>query len=73
MAPLFESGAIWAPTKKFAEEVIEECAAFPFGDHDDYVDSTTQALMRYRQGYHVTLRDDFKDDEKVETAGRVYY
>ena len=54
VAPLFESGAIWAPNKKFAEEVIEECAAFPFGDNDDYVDSTTQALMRYRQGYFVS-------------------
>ena len=74
VAPLFESGAIWAPNKKFAEEVIEECAAFPFGDNDDYVDSTTQALMRYRQGYYVSLKDDFKDD-KTEHAqlGREYY
>ena len=45
VAPLFESGMIWAPEQKFAEEVIEECAAFPYGDHDDLVDSTTQALM----------------------------
>jgi len=73
VAPLFESGAIWAPNKKFAEEVIEECAAFPFGDNDDYVDSTTQALMRYRQGYFVSLRDDYEDDEKVNVAGREYY
>ena len=50
VAPLFESGMIWAPTQKFAEEVIEECAAFPFGDHDDLVDSMTQAVMRFRQG-----------------------
>jgi len=34
-APLFESGMVWAPDQKFAEEVIEECAAFPHGDHDD--------------------------------------
>ena len=39
VAPLFESGMIWAPEQKFAEEVIEECAAFPNGDHDDLVDS----------------------------------
>jgi predicted phage terminase large subunit-like protein len=50
VAPLFESGQIWAPEAAFAEEVIEECAAFPFGDHDDLVDSMTQALMRFRQG-----------------------
>jgi len=74
VAPLFESGAIWAPTKKFAEEVIEECAAFPFGDHDDYVDSTTQALMRYRQGYFVALKDDYEDEESVKIGtGREYY
>ena len=73
VAPLFESGAIWAPNKKFAEEVIEECAAFPFGDNDDYVDSTTQALMRYRQGYFVGLEDDYKDEEKIKVGGREYY
>ena len=73
VAPLFESGAIWAPNKKFAEEVIEECAAFPFGDNDDYVDSTTQALMRYRQGYFVGLEDDFEDEEKLKVEGREYY
>ena len=73
VAPLFESGAIWAPNKKFAEDVIEECAAFPFGDNDDYVDSTTQALMRYRQGYFVSLDDDFEDEEKLKVGGREYY
>ena len=73
VAPLFESGAIWAPNKKFADEVIEECAAFPFGDNDDYVDSTTQALMRYRQGYFVGLDDDYKDEEKIKVGGREYY
>jgi predicted phage terminase large subunit-like protein len=38
VAPLFESGMIWAPEQKFADDVIEECAAFPYGDHDDLVD-----------------------------------
>jgi predicted phage terminase large subunit-like protein len=74
VAPLFESGAIWAPNKKFAEEVIEECAAFPFGDNDDYVDSTTQAIMRYRQGYFVALKDDYEDEKSTTIgAGREYY
>ena len=44
VSPLFESGQIWAPDEKFAEEVIEECAAFPYGDHDDLVDSMTCLL-----------------------------
>ena len=73
VAPLFESGVIWAPKKSFAEEVIEECAAFPFGDHDDYVDSMTQALMRYRQGYYVELDDDLKDMPKDKIGEREYY
>jgi len=73
VAPLFESGTVWVPSdRRWAEEVIEECAAFPFGDHDDYVDSMTQALMRYRQGYYVELKDDFKDEPTNEQR-REYY
>jgi predicted phage terminase large subunit-like protein len=74
VAPIFESGAVYAPLdRRWAEEVIEECAAFPFGDYDDYVDSTTQALMRYRQGYYVELKDDFADEERVRDNRRKYY
>ena len=73
VAPLFEAGTVWVPSdRRWAEEVIEECAAFPFGDHDDYVDSMTQALMRYRQGYYVELKDDFKD-EPTDNGRREYY
>ena len=73
VAPLFEAGTVWVPSdRRWAEEVIEECAAFPFGDHDDYVDSMTQALMRYRQGYYVELKDDFKD-EPTNNGRREYY
>ena len=72
VAPLFESGIIWAPEQKFAEEVIEECAAFPFGDHDDLVDSTTQAIMRFRQGGLLTHPEDYVDEIK-EQKKKVYY
>ena len=72
VAPLFESGMIWAPEQEFAEEVIEECAAFPFGDHDDLVDSTTQAIMRFRQGGFVLHPDDEKD-EVLPQRKRNYY
>ena len=72
VAPLFESGIIWAPEQKFAEEVIEECAAFPYGDHDDLVDSTTQAIMRFRQGGFLPHPEDYKD-EKREPSKREYY
>ncbi len=72
VAPLFESGMIWAPDEKFAEEVIEECASFPYGDHDDLVDSTTQAIMRFRQGGFVNLPDDYKEDP-LPRIDREYY
>ena len=71
-APLFESGMIWAPEQKFAEEVIEECAAFPYGDNDDLVDSTTQAVMRFRQGGFLAHPEDYKED-KVDHTDRTYY
>ena len=72
VAPLFESGMIWAPEQKFADEVIEECAAFPYGDHDDLVDSTTQALMRFRQGGFVQHPEDY-EDEPLNVRKREYY
>ncbi len=71
-APLFESGMIWAPDQKFAEEVIEECAAFPHGDHDDLVDSMTMAVMRFRQGGLIKHPEDYKE-EKSAPRKRIYY
>ena len=73
VAPLFESGNIWAPlSKQFAQEVIEECAAFPYGDHDDLVDSTTQAVMRFRQGGLLMHPEDY-EDEKSPPKNYKYY
>ncbi len=71
-APVFESGMVWAPETKFAEEVIEECAAFPHGDNDDLVDSMTQAVMRFRQGGLIQHPEDYKD-EKQEPRKMDYY
>ena len=71
-APVFESGMVWAPETKFAEEVIEECAAFPHGDNDDLVDSMTQAVMRFRQGGLIQHPEDYKD-EKQGPRKMVYY
>ena len=73
VSPMFESGLIWAPKEmEFAQEVIEECAAFPYGDHDDLVDSMTQALMRFRQGGLINHPEDYID-EPVEPKQRTYY
>jgi predicted phage terminase large subunit-like protein len=72
VAPLFESGQVWATDDKFAEEVIEECAAFPYGDHDDLVDSMTQAVMRFRQGGFIEHPED-EQDSPLPQQRRVYY
>jgi len=72
VAPLFESGKIWAPDLKFAEEVIEECAAFPYGDHDDLVDSMTQAVMRFRQGGFIEHPEDEKDQDLPQPVKEYY-
>ena len=72
VSPMFESGMIWAPDEEFADEVIEECASFPYGDHDDLVDSTTQAIMRFRQAGFVKLPDDYEEDPLPQTD-REYY
>jgi|TARA_R100000084_G_scaffold108998_1_gene73479 predicted phage terminase large subunit-like protein len=74
VAPVFEAGQVWVPDERWAQEVIEECAAFPFGDNDDYVDSTTQAVLRFRQGNFVTLPDDYWEEPTVpDYAGEERY
>ena len=72
-SPVFESGMVFYPDgAHFAEEVIEECAAFPFAQHDDYVDSTTQAVLRYRQGNFVSTYMDESEGMKIEREYKYY-
>ena len=59
---LFASGKVWAPPRRWADEVIEEMASFPNSDHDDLVDSSTQALIRFRQGGFLRLPSDEPDE-----------
>lgn len=58
VSDLFSSGIVWAPPNRWAQEVIEECNDFPSGSHDDLVDSTTLALLRFRQGGFLKLPSD---------------
>jgi predicted phage terminase large subunit-like protein len=62
VSDLFASGRVWAPATHWAEEVIDEVASFPGGEHDDYVDSTSLALMRFRKGGYVTTELDAEDE-----------
>ena len=72
-SPVFESGMVYAPDTRWAEEVIEECASFPAGEHDDLVDSTTQALLRFRQGGWIRSSMDEWDDEPSYRRPVEYY
>jgi predicted phage terminase large subunit-like protein len=73
VADLFSSGKVWAPDTRWAREVIEEIASFPVGEHDDFVDTTTQALLRYRQGGFISLETDEKDDLTYKYRRRAAY
>jgi predicted phage terminase large subunit-like protein len=72
VADIFASGMVWVPNTNWAEELIEEVASFPAGDHDDLVDSMTQALLRYRKGGFIRLASD-EEDEPVYKQKRSYY
>ena len=73
-APVFESGMVWCPDTRWAEEVIEECASFPNGEHDDLADSMTQAILRFRQGSFIRTRSDYEDDDLATyRRSREYY
>jgi len=73
VSPLFEAGMVWVPDETWADELVEEVAAFPNGEFDDLVDSMTQALMRYRQGNFVQLPTDDWEDGENSAKVSVYY
>ena len=73
VAPMLEAGMVWCPDTDWAEELVEECASFPKGDHDDMVDSTTQALMRFRAGNFVSLHMDEADEPTEPAVVPEYY
>ena len=73
VSPIFESGKVWYPDEKFADEVIEEVASFPNGDHDDYCDSMTMALLRFRQGGFISLQGEDEPEDWFPRGAREYY
>ena len=62
VADIFASGRVWAPASRWAEEVIDEVAEFPAGRNDDYVDTVSMALHRFRRGGYVTTNLDEPED-----------
>ena len=64
VSDLFASGIVWAPDRRWAKEVIEECNDFPSGTNDDLVDATTLALLRFRKGGFISLPSDEPDEQR---------
>lgn len=65
-SPIFKDGFVWLPESKknpgqpmtWTDELLDEITMFPRAEHDDYVDTVTQAINYLRdQGY---LRSDLK-------------
>jgi len=73
VSDLFASGMVWVPNTSWAEELVEEVASFPSGEHDDMVDSMSQALIRYRRGGFIRLDSDEPDEVKYFRRKREYY
>jgi predicted phage terminase large subunit-like protein len=73
VSDIFQSGMVFVPPTRWAEEVIEEVADFPFGRHDDLVDSTSQALLRFRRGGFIKLPGEDEEEEKRPLIKADYY
>ena len=75
IADIFASGKVWAPEKRWAEEVIDEVASFPAGRNDDLVDCVSLALARFRSGGFIGTAMDKEYDGEWTFRGRkaAYY
>lgn len=74
VSDIFESGMVWYPAGiRWAEELVEQVAAFPASTHDDMVDATSMALSRFRQGGFIRLPSDYEDEDSQRIVNRNYY
>lgn len=73
VADIFASGHVWVPETRWAEELVEEVASFPSGEHDDLVDSMTQALLRFRRGGFIRLASDEADEVRYFRRKKAVY
>lgn len=73
ISDVFASRFVWAPERRFADEVITQCADFPAGDEDDLVDSTVQAMLRFREGGMIRTANDDEEEEVPRRRRRRAY
>jgi phage terminase large subunit-like protein len=70
VAPILSDGVVWAPDRRWASEVIQECAEFPNGEHDDFCDCVQMALMRFRKGGFLSLKTDAREEPEDSMSYR---
>lgn len=82
VSPTFARGRVWMPesserpgyVKDWVEPLLSQLCAFPDTTHDDFVDSTTQALRFLRDSGWLEIdpppEDDYDEDDFVD-SGRV--
>ena len=73
IAPMLQSGLVYVPSDElWVEDIIGDCASFPYGKHDDYVDTCTQAWQLIRDQFLVAHPLDPKyldewDDKPIKS------
>ena len=73
VSDIVRSGMVWYPAgRKWAEEVVEQVAAFPASAHDDLVDCVSMALTRFRNGGFIRLDSD-EQDAPIYRRTAAYY
>ena len=73
VADIVRSNLVWVPRTRWAEELVEELAGFPFMSNDDLVDSTIMALMRFRQGGFIRLPSDEAEEPQYYKSRKSGY
>jgi len=62
----FEQGCVWHMDRNWVQPVIRECAQFPNGEYDDWVDTVTQTMIWLRRTYHLEFRDEDDDAAPIQ-------
>jgi predicted phage terminase large subunit-like protein len=65
VVPMFSSGMIYAPRRKWADAVIDEVTSFPKGKWDDYCDTVSQGLAWLRK-YGIARLQSEADEDDIE-------
>jgi predicted phage terminase large subunit-like protein len=62
---VLERGCVWFVKRNWANEVIQQCGNFPADDHDDMVDTVTQALLWLRKRWSAEYLDEDDDNDDL--------